>query len=711
MKKFSKVKYFGAVAAALLAVAPIAAPVVSQVASPAIAQAATQIDTDAQNLVNNTFKSTVNTTFGSATAANVAGLNQSVPYNTIADANGATVGGATAYQFISNNDSKWQSGAFANYRVSISLDGNATGATGSELANILTTKPQKSYTATVNVYKANDANTVIATKTITVNVASYLKASFPALTATVGDAVAPLNNVADAAGALKVTNTDNQAVNVYGSDFDATSIGWTFGTNPVGNHAGIGNYISNLSAENQTTNSSRFIKNGTLYQAFKIQNNGTTNSSLAATLTNYASSIRTAMTDSSATIVAKGGVVSDGTNVYVVRAVNVQATENDQAYKPVVKYTSVADSSSQNAVTTTYYDGDTISLANPLNYVAGSTASDGFTYDQGARDIVALAQFSPASGADPAYNKFQAYDNSIKGGGLNVSLGNPARYTVNGNPFTVDGITTALQGLVKNPYISQTVKVPVTITNTRGYVATINIPITIGTNVGTPIATEFTGYTTITKGSKFDPLADVQFKNSSTDNSVIPDSRINVSSNVDITTPGTYTVTYTVTNAAGKSATFTRTVVVTAGDLTESNASGVVYINNASGAKVYSDTATSKETGNTLDNTTAWKYSSVVKDAANKIVAYNLGGKQYVKAADVATSPVKAQAGVFTVHYPANAKWSIAVYNSNLKVQKLIPANSTWITFGTKTLKDGKSYYNLGGNQWVRTDYGFWNAK
>ncbi|MFT8399261.1 MAG: hypothetical protein ABF676_12830 [Schleiferilactobacillus harbinensis] len=43
MKKFSKVKYFGAVAAALLAVAPIAAPVVSQVASPAIVQAATAV--------------------------------------------------------------------------------------------------------------------------------------------------------------------------------------------------------------------------------------------------------------------------------------------------------------------------------------------------------------------------------------------------------------------------------------------------------------------------------------------------------------------------------------------------------------------------------------------------------------------------------------------------------------------------------------------
>lgn len=152
-----------------------------------------------------------------------------------------------------------------------------------------------------------------------------------------------------------------------------------------------------------------------------------------------------------------------------------------------------------------------------------------------------------------------------------------------------------------------------------------------------------------------------------------------------------------------------RKVVV--GDYSETAATGTANVVNGQGTTVYSDPTTTTSTGKTLDYGTAWKVYGVVKNSAGTVLAYNLGGKQYVKASDVSSTAVSNQAGVFTVKYPSNPTWSIAVYNSDLKVQKLIPAGSTWTTFGVKTLKDGKSYYNVGGDQWVRTDYGYWNAK
>lgn len=188
------------------------------------------------------------------------------------------------------------------------------------------------------------------------------------------------------------------------------------------------------------------------------------------------------------------------------------------------------------------------------------------------------------------------------------------------------------------------------------------------------------------------------------------------------TSAGTYYLLFSLANPSGTPSTsialrkdatnvyyVARKVVV--GDYSEASASGTANVVNGQGTTVYSDPTTTTSTGKTLDYGSAWKVYGVVKNSAGTVLAYNLGGKQYVKASDVSSTAVSNQAGVFTVKYPSNPTWSIAVYNSDLKVQKLIPAGSTWTTFGVKTLKDGKSYYNVGGDQWVRTDYGYWNAK
>lgn len=223
---------------------------------------------------------------------------------------------------------------------------------------------------------------------------------------------------------------------------------------------------------------------------------------------------------------------------------------------------------------------------------------------------------------------------------------------------------------------------------------------------------QFTKNPTITVGTAFDPTAGISAWTDSSHGKAIPASDWRVAGSVDTGKAGTYTLTYTITNAQGQTATLTRTVTVqAAGALTEAGTAGVVYVTNASGAAMYSDNATSNALGRTLANGTAWKSFGVVKNATGTIVAYNLGGKQYVKAADVTTTPVATQKGVFTVRYPAHTQWAIAVYNSSLQVRKLIKARSAWQTFGTKTLSDGRTYFNLGGNQWVRTDYGYWHAQ
>lgn len=216
---------------------------------------------------------------------------------------------------------------------------------------------------------------------------------------------------------------------------------------------------------------------------------------------------------------------------------------------------------------------------------------------------------------------------------------------------------------------------------------------------------------TITVGQSFDPVAGIYAWTSNNYATAIPSQNWQIAGKVDPDRVGTYGLTYTITNDFGRTATLQRTITVQARSLTETAAQGVLEISNANGTTLYGNPETTQSLGRTLTQRSAWRYFSIVKDTAGRIVAYNLGGKQYVQAGDITTDIVKPAAGVFTVRYAANPQWAIAVYNQDLQVQKLIQPHSAWQTFGTKVLADGKSYYNLGGNQWARTDYGYWNAR
>ncbi|MCT2907375.1 DUF5011 domain-containing protein [Schleiferilactobacillus harbinensis] len=671
MKKFSKVKYFGAVAAALLAVAPIAAPVVSQVASPAVAQAATA-DNYADAL-DNTFKSTANITVPSTNADLTTYLKATDNNSTASDV--ATQSGLGQALLKGSVDSK-----LSDTNLRFVFKGYET-YSANQLAAQLLGGTSNTYTVTVQALN-KDTATVLASKTITINIADSSKATVAGATVKVGDQISAINTPSNFAGAVSLTDRNGNTISLSGSDFNAPS-SWATPTQKDN-----GTYVSDVKSI-QFYNSKPATADGAVWsnpgQLYVVNEVLTPNSTKYATV-NWA----TVADNSNGLVKAKDG------HVYVYRPITITTGTNDQQYYPVFKYTYSKASADASAKIVSYTDGQTVDLnstdASALHFY---TAAQGTSYADISNKLI--AQFTA--------DNFSAIQDATV-----TSDGKPAGDLTVGykDAFSEANVKKAIG---TNLYKAGTYYIPVTVTNKANLSATVKIPVVIGYAANAPVAVSFTPYTEITKGAAFDKFAGIQFQNSASDKTVIPESSISVSGDVDTTTPGTYTLTYTVKNTQGNTSTFTRTVVVKDGALTESNADGVVYINKADGAKIYSDQATTSATDKTLDNTTAWKFHSVVKDSAGKIVAYNLGGKQYVKASEVSTSPVKAQAGVFTVNYPANSKWSIAVYNSDLKVQKLIPAKSSWATFGTKTLKDGKSYYNLGGNQWVRTDYGFWNAK
>jgi hypothetical protein len=135
--------------------------------------------------------------------------------------------------------------------------------------------------------------------------------------------------------------------------------------------------------------------------------------------------------------------------------------------------------------------------------------------------------------------------------------------------------------------------------------------------------------------------------------------------------------------------------------------SGVVSIISPYGARVYSDAAMTKDTGRVLPQGARYQYNNEVY-TKGQLTAFNVGGNQFISVADIATQiPLYRGSGTFTVRYPANPRWGVAVLDSNLQVLKIIPAGTHWRSYGIGILSDGRTYYSLGGNQWVPTDYGF----
>ena len=149
---------------------------------------------------------------------------------------------------------------------------------------------------------------------------------------------------------------------------------------------------------------------------------------------------------------------------------------------------------------------------------------------------------------------------------------------------------------------------------------------------------------------------------------------------------------------------------------TVKSANGTVFVGQSAGAEVYSDPNFTNATGKVLPMGSNWKGFAIVSDAAGNAVGFNVGGQQYVKFSQAAfayatgtehkSEPVS---GVFKINVPGHPTWGTAFYTDYLQVQGVLRGGSKWRVYARKTLSDGKQYYNLGGNQWIRADYGSLN--
>ncbi|MFT9039294.1 SLAP domain-containing protein [Schleiferilactobacillus harbinensis] len=85
---------------------------------------------------------------------------------------------------------------------------------------------------------------------------------------------------------------------------------------------------------------------------------------------------------------------------------------------------------------------------------------------------------------------------------------------------------------------------------------------------------------------------------------------------------------------------------------------------------------------------------------------FRLGGDQYVKLADANYYTVKERFnGVYTVSVLNHPTWGTAVYNRQFKPIRILPAQSKWRVYGSYFIH-GKTYFDLGGQQYISKEYG-----
>lgn len=148
--------------------------------------------------------------------------------------------------------------------------------------------------------------------------------------------------------------------------------------------------------------------------------------------------------------------------------------------------------------------------------------------------------------------------------------------------------------------------------------------------------------------------------------------------------------------------------------------SGTTTITNHNGATVYSDPSTAKSTNRKLAYGTNWKTFSAIH--INGYLWYNLGGNQYVQATDVEFNGQKANStsetkpttpsttqttdttGTLKINYKPG--YGIRVWGQPGKqaLAKTLKTGSNWKFFKTAQV-NGKTWYNLGGNQWIDGQY------
>ncbi|WP_267898273.1 SLAP domain-containing protein [Carnobacterium maltaromaticum] len=184
---------------------------------------------------------------------------------------------------------------------------------------------------------------------------------------------------------------------------------------------------------------------------------------------------------------------------------------------------------------------------------------------------------------------------------------------------------------------------------------------------------------------------------------------------IDTATPGVYRLRYIATNPKGLSTELTRIITVE-GKATEKPTIekfvSVGYVNYVPGygIRVWGEPQ-SNGSDRVLAHGTAWKIDqkATMKDGS---VWYRVGTNQWVDAQYVSLTPVNEAneenvSGVVTINYVAG--YSVNVYSlpassSASWTGKQLKHGTKWLTYKRATV-NGKTFYNLGGSQWVDSQY------
>lgn len=758
MKNSSKVKYFGAVAAALLAVAPIAAPVVSQVASPSVTQAASANPGD--NAISSgqvtTIKSRLGDTYiGSAQSddtsatkllnlANSQYLSASSTTPQAAHdffvAGGVGTGAASRF-FKGNYDVAADNVFFPDqtrgtaFKYEISGNGLSNASSQADIINNIETAVNAgkgaTYTVTFDIYDQSNNNQVIGQYPFTVTIPAAGQAgqllasgSFKAASVNSGSATpGSIDSFASMQPDVSVKDGAGKSVTLSSAtDFDLAKYS-TEAVKPTTdqiNAAQTWNYDAAVPAGSDvaqqlftqrhlvTSNLRNYTGTGVFYQILPLRNKSTH-------VRDLVESIQTAAANAGVNL-TQGQYINgsdlyyspaDNGTLYLVRPITVVASNTELA-KPLFSY----QYESAPSAAAQYFNNDTISL--------NSGDTDRLLVDNGtgATDYTKSATRTAAAINLLRNTRLTARENGLTNDAAPIAISEVTPADVRsaavaaGVTFVSNDDTDAGYYVYAN---AKNFTVPVSVTNAAGFKTTVYIPASSHPSVqdeDAPVVELKQGVSkdiTVQVGSNFQVSSLKDGLTVYTDKSKskqLPEQYWVASpSSVDTSKAGKTDVIWTFTNpATGKKTTYTRTVTVVASDKsTFENTNGVISIQTSKAPQYTydkdSDSFKKADSYTQLKLASAWKYNQKAT-TTNGDVYYRVSANGYVKASDVTTAKVTPQFGVVTVNNDNGTKTYANTTKDSGAVQSIKP-DTSWKFFAVAVNPDGSRAYLVADNQWI----------
>ncbi|WP_125587825.1 SLAP domain-containing protein [Companilactobacillus jidongensis] len=137
--------------------------------------------------------------------------------------------------------------------------------------------------------------------------------------------------------------------------------------------------------------------------------------------------------------------------------------------------------------------------------------------------------------------------------------------------------------------------------------------------------------------------------------------------------------------------------------------SGVLYINNASGAQIYGTPTTESgiaTTGASLVNDSAWQYTKAA--SVNGELFYAVGKNQWIKASDTSSKPATQASTQMNKIMYVKANGNVNLYsaaNGGYFTGNTVIGGYGYTVYESTTDDNGQIWYNVGQNQWVNGQY------